>query len=79
MGIRSQLISRDRGFQTSSDAAARDWLIRSRIAGTWTVTVTTDQVTVTITSAQPTQLLHLAGVAQIPVHATATAQARQPN
>jgi hypothetical protein len=61
-----------------ADTAARDWLNRSGVHGARTVTVTGNQVTVTITSAQPTQLLRLAGVATIPVHASATADAISP-
>ncbi|GIH10061.1 hypothetical protein Rhe02_81280 [Rhizocola hellebori] len=61
-----------------AEIAARDWLVRSGINGTWIVTVIGNQVTVTITSAQPTQLLHLAGIEQIPLHASATADAISP-
>jgi hypothetical protein len=61
-----------------AEAAARDWLSRSGLVGTWTVTVNANRVTVTINTAQPTQLLHLAGIDRIPVHASATADAISP-
>lgn len=61
-----------------AETAARDWLTRSGLHGTWTVTVNANRITVTISSAQPTQLLHLAGIDQIPLHASATADAISP-
>lgn len=61
-----------------AEAAARDWLTRSDLNGAWSVTVNANRVAVTITSAQPTQLLHLAGIDRIPIHASATADAISP-
>jgi hypothetical protein len=61
-------------------AAAHDtatsWLATAGLAGS--VTVTGEQVTVTVTTAQDTQLLQLVGVDSIPVGATATATAVSP-
>lgn len=57
-------------------AAALNWIARAAMPGT--VTVTANTVTVTITTSQPTQLLKLAGIGSIPVHATATADAVVP-
>jgi Flp pilus assembly protein TadG len=51
--------------------AAQEWLDRAGLAGT--VTVTGEQVTVTVTTARDTQLLQLVGITSIPVGATATA------
>jgi Putative Flp pilus-assembly TadE/G-like len=57
--------------------AAQDWLYRAGLTGT--VTVTGNQVLVSVTTSQPTQLLHLLGVQSIPVTASATADAVAPN
>ncbi|GAA1370231.1 pilus assembly protein TadG-related protein [Catellatospora chokoriensis] len=57
-------------------AAAQDWLSRAELTGT--VTVAGDQVTVSVATSQPTQLLTLIGIDAIAVHATATAQAVSP-
>jgi hypothetical protein len=56
-------------------AAAR-WIARAGLPGT--VTVTGNAVTVTVSTAQRTQLLNLAGVTSIPVHAMAVATAITP-
>ena len=56
--------------------AARDWLGRAQLTGI--VTVTGNQVTVSVTTARQTQLLHMIGVASIPITATATADAIVP-
>lgn len=56
--------------------AAASWIARAGLPGT--VTVTGDTVTVSVTTAQPTQLLGLIGIGNIPVHATATAEAITP-
>jgi Flp pilus assembly protein TadG len=56
--------------------AAQDWLDRAGLAGT--VNVTGDEVTVTVTTAQDTQLLQLVGITSIPVGTTATATAIPP-
>lgn len=56
--------------------AAQDWLNRSSLTGT--VTVTGNQVTVSVTTARQTQLLHMLGVTSIPITATATADAVVP-
>jgi hypothetical protein len=56
--------------------AAQDWLGRARLTGT--VTVTGNQVTVSVTTERQTQLLHMLGVASIPITATATADAVVP-
>jgi len=58
-------------------AAASSWIARAGLPGT--VTVTANTVTVSITTSRPTQLLNLAGIGSIPVHATATADAIVPN
>lgn len=60
---------------TAHDTAT-DWLDTAGLAGT--VTVTGDQVTVTVTTSQDTQLLQLVGIGSIPVGATATATAIPP-
>jgi len=57
-------------------AAAQNWLGRARLTGT--VTVTDNQVTVSVTTARQTQLLHMLGVTSIPITATATAEAIVP-
>jgi len=57
-------------------AAAQNWLGRARLTGT--VTVTGNQVTVSVTTARQTQLLHMLGVTSIPITATATAEAIVP-
>jgi len=57
-------------------AAAQNWLGRARLTGT--VTVTGNQVTVSVTTARQTQLLHMLGVTSIPITATATADAIVP-
>lgn len=54
-----------------ADALARGYLAGIGAAGT--VTVTGDTVTVTVTTAQPTQLLSLIGVRQIRAHGTGSA------
>lgn len=46
---------------------------------TGTVTVNSDQVTVTITVSDPTQLLSLAGISHLTVSGTGTATAEQAN
>jgi hypothetical protein len=56
-------------------AAAR-WIARAGLPGT--VTVAGNAVTVTVSTAQRTQLLNLVGVTSIPVHATAVATAITP-
>jgi hypothetical protein len=56
--------------------AAQDWLGRARLSGT--VTVTGNQVTVSVATARQTQLLHMFGVNSIPITATATADAIAP-
>ncbi|MEU1605533.1 pilus assembly protein TadG-related protein [Micromonospora matsumotoense] len=56
---------------TAASAAARAFLAHAGQVGT--VSATTDQVTVTVTTTHRTQLLHLIGVTAIPVTATATA------
>jgi hypothetical protein len=56
--------------------AAQDWLGRARITGT--VTVTGNQVAVTVTTTRQTQLLHLVGISSIPITASATADAIAP-
>jgi Flp pilus assembly protein TadG len=58
-------------------AAAASWIARAGLPGTVTVTATT--VTVSVTTSRPTQLLGLAGIGSIAVHATATADAIIPN
>ena len=58
-------------------AAAQDWLGRAGLSGS--VTVTGNQVTVSVATARRTQLLHIVGVASIPITATATADAIAPN
>jgi hypothetical protein len=60
---------------TQATADAEQYLARSGHTGT--VTVNGDQVTVTVTIDQPTQLLSLAGVDHIPVSGTGTATAEQ--
>jgi hypothetical protein len=62
--------------QSRANAAAHDWLGRSRMTGT--VTVTGNQVSVTVTTARQTQLLHLVGISTIPITARATADAIAP-
>jgi hypothetical protein len=57
--------------------AARDYLAHTGDTGT--VQVTGESVTVSVTHAQHTQLLCLAGLNTITVHATATATAEQTN
>lgn len=56
--------------------SAQGWLDRSGLSGT--VTVTGDEVAVTVTTSRDTQLLQLVGIGSIPVGATATATAVQP-
>lgn len=56
--------------------SAQGWLDRSGLSGT--VTVTGDEVAVTVTTSRDTQLLQLVGIRSIPVGATATATAVQP-
>jgi hypothetical protein len=60
-----------------AQAAASSWIARAGLRGTATVTGNT--VTVTVDTQQRTQLLNLAGITEIPVHATATAEAIVPN
>lgn len=55
----------------SAATAARSFLTRAGATGTATATDTT--VTVTVTTTRRTQLLHLIGITDIPVAATATA------
>ena len=62
---------------TKAQAAASSWIARAGLRGTATVTGNT--VTVTVDTQQRTQLLNLAGITEIPVHATATAEAIVPN
>ena len=57
-------------------AAAQNWLNQARLTGA--VTVSGNQVTVSVTTARQTQLLHLLGVSSIPITATATADAVVP-
>jgi hypothetical protein len=57
-------------------AAAQDWLARAGLPGT--VSVTGNRVSVSVTTSQPTQLLHLIGIASIPITAGATADAIAP-
>ncbi|MFY1659346.1 pilus assembly protein TadG-related protein [Micromonospora sp. WMMD1274] len=57
-------------------AAATGWIARAGLRGT--VTVTATRVIVEVTTTQRTQLLNLAGIDSIPVHATATAEAVTP-
>ena len=57
-------------------AAAQNWLNQARLTGT--VAVTGNQVTVSVTTARQTQLLHMLGVTSIPITATATADAVVP-
>jgi hypothetical protein len=63
--------------RAKAQAAATSWLARAGLPGT--VTVTGDTVTVSVTTSRPTQLLNLAGIGSIAVHATATAEAVVPN
>jgi hypothetical protein len=56
--------------------SAQDWLARAGWNGT--VTITGNQVTVTVTGTSDTQLLGLVGINTIPVGATATATAIPP-
>lgn len=58
-----------------ADADAESYLAQSGRTGT--VTVNGEQVTVTITISQPTQLLSLAGIGHIDVSGTGTATAEQ--
>ena len=60
---------------TQAIADAESYLAQSGHTGT--VTVNGDQVTVTVTIDQPTQLLSLAGVDHIPVSGTGSATAEQ--
>ena len=60
----------------AAEATARQWLARTGLAGT--VTVTPDTVTVTVTTSRRTQLLQLLGLRSIPITATATAEAVRP-
>jgi hypothetical protein len=60
----------------AAQTSAQDWLQRSGWGGT--VTVTGNQVTVTVTGTADTQLLGMVGIATIPVGATATATAIPP-
>jgi hypothetical protein len=60
----------------AAEATARQWLARTGVAGT--VTVTPDTVTVTVTTSRRTQLLQLLGLRSIPINATATAEAVRP-
>ncbi len=60
---------------TQAAAGAEAYLARSGHTGT--VTVNGDQVSVTITISQPTQLLSLAGVTHITVSGSGTATAEQ--
>ncbi|MFG1648360.1 pilus assembly protein TadG-related protein [Micromonospora sp. NPDC049275] len=55
----------------AASTAARTFLTQAGQAGT--VSATTEQVTVTVTTRHRTQLLHLVGITDIPVSATATA------
>jgi len=57
-------------------AAAQNWLNQARLTGT--VAVTGNQVTVSVTTARQTQLLHMLGVTSIPITATATVDAVVP-
>jgi hypothetical protein len=59
-----------------AQASAQDWLARAGWSGT--VTVTGNEVTVTITGASDTHLLGMVGIGSIPVGATATATAIPP-
>ncbi|WP_225319712.1 pilus assembly protein TadG-related protein [Micromonospora aurantiaca (nom. illeg.)] len=56
--------------------AATSWIARAGLPGT--VNVDGNTVTVSVTTSRRTQLLHLAGIGSIPVHATATADAITP-
>jgi len=56
--------------------AAQNWLNQARLTGT--VSATGNQVTVSVTTARQTQLLHMLGVTSIPITATATADAIVP-
>jgi hypothetical protein len=55
---------------------AQQWVNNSGLSGT--VTVARNTVTVTVTTAQHTQLLQLVGISSIPIAASATATAVQP-
>ena len=59
---------------SASTTAAHDYLVAAGYAGT--VIATTQQVTVTITAHQPTQLLSLIGVHELTVQASARARPR---
>jgi hypothetical protein len=60
---------------TQAAADAEQYLAQSGHTGT--VTVTRDQVSVTVTISQPTQLLSLAGIGHITVSGAGTATAEQ--
>jgi hypothetical protein len=60
----------------AAQTSAQDWLARAGWGGT--VTVTGNQVTVTVTGTADTQLLGVVGIGAIPVGATATATAIPP-
>ncbi|MEU7171487.1 MULTISPECIES: pilus assembly protein TadG-related protein [Micromonospora] len=55
----------------AATTAARTFLAQAGQPGS--VSATTEQVTVTVTTGHQTQLLHLVGITEIPVSATATA------
>ncbi len=55
---------------------AQQWVNTSGLSGT--VTVTEDTVTVTVSTARETQLLHIIGINSIPVSGKATATAVRP-
>jgi hypothetical protein len=59
-----------------AQVSAQDWLERAGWSGT--VTVTGNEVTVTVTGTADTQLLGMVGIGTIPVGATATATAIPP-
>lgn len=60
-----------------AQSAATSWIARAGLRGSATVSGST--ITVTVDTEQRTQLLNLAGITSIPVHATATAEAIVPN
>jgi hypothetical protein len=59
-----------------AEATARNWVARTGM--TATVTVTADTVTVSVATTRRTQLLQMFGIGSIPVGATATAVAVRP-